>query len=338
MHVYRCAMHLVADIGGTHARFALLDVASGALGAARTVAAADHPDIAAAIRHYLESALPDASGTSRPRVAAVQAAALAVAAPVRGTRIEFTNSPWAFDAHALRAALGLQHLEVLNDFEALALSLQALPAASLRLLKPGAADPAAPCVVLGPGTGLGVAGVLPARAGASPASVRVLASQGGHVGFAPCDDIEIDLLRFVRARVGRVSAEQLLSGRGLLQLYGFFAQRAGVTAPVLTPAQVGERALAGSDPVARESVLRFWALLGGFAADVALSYGAWGGVYLGGGIAPRLLPLQPHSDFVARFGAKQPMDAVLEPVPVWLIDDPLAALRGAAAALRGARP
>lgn len=326
-------MHLVADIGGTHARFALSDPAHGALIEPRTVAASEYPDIAAAIRSYLEAVLSGAMGA-----AAVRAAALAVAAPVRRARIEFTNSPWTFDTEALRAALGLQRLVVLNDFEALALSLPALPAASLRVLKPGVPDPAAPCVVLGPGTGLGVAGLLPALPGGPLASVRVLASQGGHVGFAPVDDIEIDLLRFMQARVGRVSAEHLLSGRGLVHLYGFFAGRAGTPSPTLTPADVSKRALAGSDPVARAAVLRFWAILGGFAADVALTCGAWGGVYLGGGIAPRLLPLQPQSDFIARFGAKQPMHAVLEPVPVWLIDDPHAALRGAAAALRDGCP
>jgi glucokinase len=321
-------MHLVADIGGTHARFALADPADGALIEPRTVAAAEYPDIAAAIRSYLASVPPGPA-----QAAAVQAVALAVAAPVRGARIEFTNSAWTFDTGMLRTALGCQRLVVLNDFEALARSLRVLPANSLRVVKAGVPDPAAPRVVLGPGTGLGVAGLLPAPPDAPQASVRVLASQGGHVGFAPVDDLEIDLLRFMQARVGRVSAEHLLSGRGLVHLYGFFAARAGAPLPALTPAQVSERALAESDPVAREAVLRFWAMLGGFAADVALTFGAWDGVYLGGGIAPRLLPLLSQSDFIARFGAKQPMHAVLEPVPVWLIEDPHAALRGAAAAL-----
>lgn len=322
-HVYRCRMDLVADIGGTHARFALADPVSGALHAARSVAAAEYPDIATAIRDYLDSVQGPASR-----------GALAVAAPVAGPRIEFTNSPWSFERDSLRRALGFARLEILNDFEALALAVPSLPSASLRVLKPGVPDALAPCVVLGPGTGLGVAGLLRSAAGGASAAPRALPSQGGHIGFAPVDDLEIELLRFVQASIGRVSAEQLLSGRGLAQLYRFFSQRAARAAAGLTPAEVSARALAGDDPAAVEAVLRFWAMLGSFAADVALLYGAWGGVYIGGGIAPRLLALFDRSDFRARFAAHQPMDTVLAPVPIWLIEDPHAALLGAAAALR----
>lgn len=314
-------MDLVADIGGTHARFALADPASAAILSPQSLTAEQFPDVATAIRSYLESVQGQATR-----------AVLAVAAPARANRIEFTNSPWTFERDALRETLGLQRLEVLNDFEALALSVPALPAASLRVLKPGAADSAAPCVVLGPGTGLGVAGLLPGVAGAAPAPPRALPSQGGHVSFAPHDDLEIDLLRALWAQGGRVSAEHLLSGRGLARLYAFLAQRAGASAAALGPAEISARAQAGDDPAAVAAVLRFWGLLGSFAADAALMHGAWGGVYIGGGIAPRL-PLFGRSDFVARFGARQPMDAVLAPVPVWLIDDPHAALRGAARVL-----
>lgn len=321
-------MHLVADIGGTHARFALADPLSGVLRAPRVLAVAEYPDVATAIRGYL-----DATAASRED-AVVQAAALAVAAPVRGTRIEFTNSRWAFDREGLRDALGLERLVVLNDFEALARGVPVLPQGALRVLKQGRADPAAPRAVLGPGTGLGVAGVLPGAAGAPPARVQVLASQGGHIGFAPVDEVEIELLRFMQAQLGVVTAEDLLSGRGLAQLHRFFAGRAAVPAATLTPAQVSANAVAGDDAAAVEAVLRFWALLGGFAADVALMYGAWGGVYVGGGIAPRLFALYERSDFRARFIARPAMAAALAPVPIWLIDDPHAALRGAAAALR----
>ncbi|MEZ5460068.1 MAG: glucokinase [Steroidobacteraceae bacterium] len=321
-------MDLVADIGGTNARFALVQANTGALQHARTLAAADHPDLASAVRVYLASIGQPVAGPSQ----ALRSAAFAVAAPTQGGRIEFTNSPWAFDREALRRAMDFQQLVVLNDFEALALAIPDLPASTLRPLKRGAADPAAPCAVLGPGTGLGVAALLPPVEGAPSTAPRALRSQGGHVGFAPADDIELELLRFMRRRVDRVGTEQLLSGRGLTHLCAFFATRAGAVPEDLAPATVSARALAGDDPVAREAALRFWALLGSFAGDVALSFGAWGGVYIGGGVAPRLLPLFDLSDFVARFDAKQPMGELLAPVPVTLIDDPHAALHGAARA------
>jgi glucokinase len=323
-------MDLVADIGGTNARFALTDADTTTLEEARTFAATDYPDLASAVHAYLAALGLAAQGHGqRPR-----AAAFAVAAPTRAERIEFTNSPWVFERDALRRALGLEQLLVLNDFEALALAVPSLPAATLQVLKPGVADPVAPRAVLGPGTGLGVAALLPTSRGAPPAAWRALSSQGGHVGFAPADELEVELLRFMQARVGRVGTEHLLSGRGLSQLYAFFATRDGAPPHALDPAEVGARALAGDDPVAVAAVLRFWALLGSFAGDVALLYGAWGGVYIGGGIAPRLLPLIDRSDFLARFTAKQPMVDVLAPVPIALIRDPHAALYGGARALR----
>jgi glucokinase len=257
-----------------------------------------------------------------------------VAAPTRDARIEFTNSPWVFERDPLRRALGLQQLTILNDFEALALAVPSLPAETLQWLKPGAADPRAPCAVVGPGTGLGVAALLPQGETTPTAAVRALCSQGGHVSFAPTDELEVDLLRFMQARVGRVGTEHLLSGRGLSLLYVFFATRTGALPTTLDPAEVGARALSGDDPVAVAAVLRFWAMLGSFAGDVALLYAAWGGVYIGGGIAPRLLPLLERSDFLARFAAKQPMADVLAAVPIALIRDPHAALYGAARALR----
>jgi glucokinase len=323
-------MDLVADIGGTNARFALARSGTNVLEAAHTFAATEYPDLASAVQAYLARiGMPLADGPHGPR-----AAAFAVAAPTRDARIEFTNSPWAFERDQLRRTLGLRQLVVLNDFEALALAIPSLPPAALQLLKPGHADPTAPCAVLGPGTGLGVAALLRPGEATSTAPVRALCSQGGHVGFAPADETEVDLLRFMQARVGRVGTEHLLSGRGLSQLYAFFATRAGAPPTALDPGEVGARALAGDDPLAVAAVLRFWALLGSFAGDVALLYAAWGGVYLGGGIAPRLLPLLERSEFLARFAAKQPMAAVLAPVPIVLIRDPHAALYGAASVLR----
>jgi glucokinase len=323
-------MDLVADIGGTNARFALVDPASGALREPRILEAVEYPDLASAARAYLASVGFSGLGDSR----SPQSAAFAVAAPTRGTRIEFTNSPWVFEPDQLRGALGLERLVVLNDFAALALAVPSLPATALQVLKPGVADSIAPCAVLGPGTGLGVAAAVRADPPGGAATWRALSSQGGHIGFAPADAIEVDLLRFMQARVGRVSVEHLLSGRGLVDLHAFMSVRRGAAPVAVTAAQVSARAIAGDDPDAVAAVERFCAILGGFAGDVALLYGAWGGVYIGGGIAPRFGPLVERSEFVARFAAKGPMAGVLAPVPVWLIHDPHAALHGAAIALR----
>ena len=224
-HVYRWRMDLVADIGGTNARFAVVQAATGALQHARTIAAAEHPDLATAVRAYLAS-IGESVGGSAQRL---RRATFAVAAPTRDARIEFTNSPWAFEREALRRELGLQRLIVLNDFEALALAIPGLAASTLQRLKPGVADAFAPCAVVGPGTGLGVAALLRQGEAGPAAATRALRSQGGHVGFAPGDDVEMDLLRFMQGRVGRVGTEHLLSGRGLTHLYAFFATRAGAS-------------------------------------------------------------------------------------------------------------
>jgi glucokinase len=317
---------LVADIGGTRARFGLCDVADGAPRDVSVRAAADYPRIESALDAYL-------AGVGRPRIAAA-AFAIAATPSVDGDRFEFTNSPWAFRRSALARHLGVASLEVLNDFEALALAVPELDDDRRRLLRPGSPSPGAPRVVLGPGTGLGVATLVPPLRGGGVDRWRALPGEGGHVGFAPADELEIELLREFAGRYGRVSAERVLSGDGLAALHAFLARRAGEPERSWTAAEVTAAALADPDSLAARSVARFCAMVGGFAGDVALTLGAWDGVYLGGGILPRILPLLERSEFVARFLAKGRMSHCLEPVPVYLITDTLAALRGAACALR----
>jgi glucokinase len=318
---------LVGDVGGTNARFALYDSRSATLCDLRTIAAVDYPDIGAAIATYL-AGLPVAvdAGT-------LAEAALAVASPVRDDDVAFTNSPWRFSRRALASRFGWRRLVVLNDFEALALGVPHLAADQLATIRPGVADPAAPRAVLGPGTGLGVSGLV--RCGPQDGGGRwvALSGEGGHVGFAPTDELEMDLLRFLVQRHSRASVERVLSGEGLSELDAFLTARARLADRRLEPAQVTRRALEHADPVARAALDLFCAILGSVAGDLALTLGARGGVYLGGGILPRILPTLRQSRFVERFLAKGRMSSVLEPVPVHLILDPAAALRGAAAVL-----
>jgi glucokinase len=318
---------LVGDIGGTNARFALCDGVEGVPHSVGLRAAADYPQLEAAIDDYLDS-------VGRPQLAAV-ALAVAAAPSLDDDRFDFTNSPWSFGRQALARHLGVMTLEVLNDFEALALAVPRLAAEQLHPLRPAAGRQGAARAVLGPGTGLGVAALMPIGRGCAGERWIARAGEGGHVGFAPADEFEIELLRALLQHHGRVSAERVLSGPGLAALHAFMAQRerepsSGCTAA----ADVTAQAIADPHCLAARSVARFCAMLGAFAGDAALTFGAWDGVYLGGGILPRILPLLERSEFVARFHAKGRMSRCLEPVPIFVITDTLAALRGAAARLR----
>lgn len=317
---------LVADVGGTHARFALCDGVGGLPRDAQMRTAAQWPTLDAALDDYLQS-------VGRPRLAAASLA-IAAAPAADGVRFSFTNSPWTLDRIALARSLGLSDVELLNDFEALALALPWLAAPQLHAVRTGPGRAGALRAVLGPGTGLGVAALVPPVRGAEADGWRALAGEGGHVGFAPTDEIEIDFLRALAARHGRVSAERVLSGDGLVALHAFLAHRAGEAPRSATAAEITAAALAAPESIDGQTVGRFCAMLGTFAGDVALTFGAWDGVYLGGGILPRILPLLERSEFVPRFLAKGRMARCLECVPVFVVVDTLAALRGAAYALR----
>jgi glucokinase len=318
------SLQLVADIGGTHARFALHDPATHALSAQRTIAAAAHPDIASAIRGYLGSV----------SVSDVTAVCFAVAGPASSDLIEFTNSPWKFSRSALERELGFRRLRVVNDFTALALGIPHVEPQDLHCLRPGVADPHAPKAVLGPGTGLGVSGLIPCQVADGGMKWIALSGEGGHVGFAPTGEIEIALLRFLTRERDRASVERVLCGEGLTNLYEFLAEHAGQPRRRPAPAEITDMAVGQRDPLAQQAVELFCAILGSVAGDLALTLGARGGVYIGGGIAPRILQALSTSRFVERFLAKGRLAKMLEPVPVQVILDPVAALRGAAAMLQ----
>jgi glucokinase len=319
---------LVADIGGTNARFGWVDDDGDGVRHVATLPAAEHAGPAAAARAYLADVQRQLGARYRPP----RAGAFAVATAVVGDRIAFTNSGWAFSRADVQRELDLAELLVLNDFEALALSLPRLAGHQLRPWLPAPTSPApagAALAVIGPGTGLGVAGLMPTAHG-----WVAIPGEGGHATLAPMDDFESALLQAVRREHPHVSAERLLSGIGLPALHRGVAVVLGDRqAPVLSAEDVVERALAGGDATCTRTVDAFCALLGSFAGNVALILGARGGVYIGGGIVPRLGDTFFASRFRERFEAKGRFQAYLQAIPTALITDTLAALAGATQAL-----
>jgi glucokinase len=307
----------VADIGGTNARFALVEGRAARPTRVHLMACADHPDLASAAAAYLAGA----GGGARPGAACV-----AIAGPVSGDRIRLTNARWDCSAEATRRALGLDRLEVVNDFAALALSLPHLDGADLVSLGGPPPAPGRPMAVLGPGTGLGVAGLLPVPGGGwVPVS-----GEGGHVDLPAVDDREIEALRVLRAEQGAATAECVLSGPGLGRLHAALARVDGVA---VDPREAADICAASDDPRCVETLEVFCALLGGFAGNAALTLGATGGVFLGGGVLPRILPVLRGSAFRRRFEAKFRMAHYVKDIATVLIVAPTPALLGTAARL-----
>jgi glucokinase len=311
---------LVADIGGTNARLAVANLDTLELANPVSLRRERFPSLEAVAESYLKGV------ADRP-----SAAAFAVAAPVVGETIKLTNSPWSFHREALRTALGLDELLVLNDFEALAHALPNLAASDLQQIGGVAPVEHAPKVVLGPGTGLGVAGLV-----WSPSGWVAVASEGGHASLAVKDAREFAMLeRLIRGRE-RLSVEGVVSGPGLAQTYRVLAEMAGRPVAPLEAPEVVQRALGGDDPFAKEALERFAVWLGRFAGDVALLFGARGGVYIGGGIAPKMIDALSAGTFRQAFEAKGRMTSYLGPIPVYVIMiGTKAALKGAGAALAG---
>jgi glucokinase len=295
---------LLADIGGTNARFTLLR--GGATTPLVAMRLDDFTSIEAAIARYL--------GT-QSLATPPDGALLAVAGPVQGNSVTLTNRGWRVGGAAITATLGIPRARVLNDFEALAWALPALAPADLVAIGPTLpADPNAPLAVLGPGTGLGVGAFLPPN--------RVLPGEGGHASLAAGDEQEAAVIALLRRRHGHVSAERILSGPGLVALHEALAELHGQPAPGLTAAEITAGAPA--------TLALFCAMLGSFAGNVALTFGARGGVFLGGGILPRIPAALAASAFRARFEAKGRLSPYLATIPTWLITRPDAALVGLA--------
>ena len=314
-------LRLLADVGGTNARFALQS--DSRLGDDKgfddieVLAAAAYPTLGAAARAYLEGAR--ARGLA---VDSVAHAAIAIANPVEGDQVRMTNHHWSFSIEALRLELGLTTLLVVNDFAALAMSLPYLAPDQRRQVGGGAPLPNRTIGLVGPGTGLGVSGVVPAGR-----RWIALSGEGGHVSFAPVTRDEVAILEALWGEYGHVSAERLLSGMGLELIH--WAR----TGKRLKAAAITAAALDGSSTDCLGTVNVFCAILGSVAGNVALTLGATGGMYIGGGIAPRLGALFEASDFRARFEDKGRLGGYLSRVPTYLITEQYPALRGVSAML-----
>lgn len=310
---------LTADIGGTNARLAVVGSLDQPPHHLRQYACRDFAGLDAVVDAYLAD-----TGEALPR-----RACFAVAGPVSGNRARLTNGPWEIDGNAFCARRGLDACLVVNDFAGLAQGLPWLGADDLMPVGPQIETAEGTRLVTGPGTGLGVATL--ACAGGRR---MVIAGEGGNASFAPQDDVDIELLKWFRGRMGgQVSAEALLSGRGLVDLHQALAEIEGRSPDGLTGPEITAQGLGDAAGTARKTLMRFLAILGAFAGDVALINGAQAGVYIGGGIVPRMAPLLKDSPFRARFEAKGRYQPYLAAIPTWLITASNPALTGAAACL-----
>jgi len=313
---------LVADIGGTNARFGLID--GRVIREVRILRCAEHPSLEAAASAYLA-----AVGLARPGMAGrPRRGAFAVAGPVTGDHVAMTNLVWQFSIRHVRDALGLEGLAVINDFTAVALSVPRLDADDRRQVGDGAPEPGGVVAVLGPGSGLGVSGLIPGADGRWSA----LSGEGGHVTMAPISDRESAVLGQLRKSFDHVSAERVLSGPGLVNLFTALSILDGRDPAPLTPAQITESAVAGTNPHGVEAVEMFCAMLGTVAGNLALTLGARGGVYIAGGVVPKLGSLFTHSRFRKRFLEKGRMRDFLGPVPTYVVTHELPAFLGLAEA------
>jgi glucokinase len=317
---------LVADIGGTNARFGVIRGKGAAPTEVEVLRASDFASPEAAALAYLEGVAARDRRMLRPRHAA-----FALATPVTGDTVKFTNSPWILTRQQVQRALGLEQLHLLNDFEALAWSLPHLASTDLRVFGGGSFDAHLPRAVVGPGTGLGVAACVP-----SGRTWRPLPSEGGHATLAAGDDFESAVLSAARRRHDHVSAERLLSGIGLPSLLVAVADVRGEHTAELDAAEITRRALTENDALCMATLATFCAMLGSFAGNVALTFGARGGVLVAGGIVEKLGELFYESRFRERFEAKGRFRDYLSAIGTAVITAPYPALNGAAHAIASA--
>jgi glucokinase len=310
---------LIGDIGGTNGRFAILVDAGASPIEFPNVRTADYATIDDAIR----KAIVDTT-TVRPR-----STVLAIAGPVDGDEIPLTNCPWIVRPRGMKATTGISDVVVLNDFEAQALAVVALGPEHMEKIGGGEPEPDAGRVVLGPGTGLGVAGLI--RSGGRWIPIP---GEGGHMDIGPRTPRDFEIFPHLEPIEGRISGEQILCGRGLVNAYRAVA-RASDAAPIFTvPAEITGAALTKSDAVAEEALAFFVTCLGRTAGDLALVFKSKGGVFLTGGIAQKIVPALKAPGFRAAFEDKAPHIALMRSMPIYVITHPLAALAGLAAFAR----
>jgi glucokinase len=317
---------LVADIGGTHTRYALVEGRDEATGSftvsqSRVFLSADYDSFSMSLEMFLET-------LSGPRP---KNACIAIAGPVGGDTVELTNVDWQFSIEKLKKRYRFDSLLVINDFAALAYSLPFLPENSLFEIKPGETEPEGKRnkgakVVIGPGTGLGVAALISTGKGYHP-----VAGEGGHVAIASSNETEQALFKLLRQQQQHISAEDLICGKGLVRLYQLYCRMNEQPVKNLAPDEVTQHALANTDPMCVDALDSFLGLLGSYCGDLALIFGATGGVYLGGGILPQIQPHIGESQFLKRFVNKGVMRKMVKDIPVMLITHRQPAFIGAAA-------
>ena len=311
---------LLADIGGTFARFAV-EVAPGDFRHTASLRCAEHADFHAAVSAYLAALPPD-------KVPAMDDAAIAIANPVDGDHVRMTNYHWQFSIEEMRQRLGLQTLVMVNDFTALAMALPRLRATQRRQLGGGSPVERSVIGLIGAGSGLGVSGLIPAGDG-----WVALGTEGGHTSFAPRDEREIGILRYAMRHYPHVSFERLVSGPGLELTYRALLEIGGRPAAPLPAPEITRRALEASDAICVEALEAFCAMLGTAAANLAVTQGAMGGIFIGGGIVPRLGAWFDRSPFRKRFEDKGRFTEYLRAIPTYVITAEHATLDGAAAIL-----
>ncbi len=309
---------LVGDVGGTNARFGLLMKAGEQPVSVKVFPCADFSNIAEAVENYLSGI-----AAQRPKRAAI-----AVATAVTGDRVRMTNHVWQFSIEETRRLLKLNQLEVINDFTALAMALPLLELDEVTKTGGGGPVPDTPIALLGAGTGLGVSGLIPGGGAWLP-----LQGEGGHVSFPPVTEREIEILRILQQRYQHVSAERLLSGPGLVNLYQAHAVIEGVQADACTPADISAKGKEGQCVICAAALESFCAILGTVAGNLVLTLGARGGVYIGGGIVPGLGDYFTDSPFRQRFEQKGRFTDYLAAVPSFVIVAKYPALIGAASFL-----
>ena len=310
---------LIGDIGGTNARFALVHGDGSPITQEITLPTGQYPDLAAAAQAYLSQA-------GQP---AVREACIAIANPIDGDVLKMTNNHWQFSIEATRQQLGLNSLLMLNDWEAMAMAAPALSGSDLAQIGSGESVPNAPKGLIGPGTGLGVSSLVRSRRG----DWVPIAGEGGHVSMSPTCEREADILRILWRDHAHVSAERVISGMGLENLYRAICELNGRVAEPLVAAQVSERALAAHDVACEEALERMCRLLGNAAANLAVTLGARGGIYIGGGVIGRLGDYFARSGFRAAFEAKGRFENYMKRIPTYVIRAEQPALIGCAMGL-----
>ena len=310
---------LIGDIGATNTRFALVRP-DGKARPARVYALNDHASLADAIDSYLREEAPPVPP---------EEGVLAVASPITGDQVTLTNHPWTFSVEELRRHLRLKRLRVVNDFAATAAAITQLGERDRVQIGAGAPLDKTPIGVIGPGTGLGIGALVPTESG-----TIAIAGEGGHATMVPATAQESAILDLMRKRYDHVSAERVLSGPGLVNLYNTICELAQAPTAPFAPAQITSPRIWSKDPRTREAAAIFYAMLGTVAGNLALMLGARGGIYIAGGIVPRVPQFLAQSEFRQRFEAKGRLRGYLAAIPTYLIVRPLPALIGAAVLLR----